>query len=162
MNYWIAVRRTLTIVYRPPRIAALEPLLLDVRGAAGVEQVRAAGAGVRTLYRRLAAGGTVGILPDQRPKAGDGVMAPFFGVPALTMVLVSRLARRTGATVVFGFAERLPHGSGFRLHFRLAPDGIADEDLEVACAALNRGVENCVRDAFEQYQWTYRRFPDAP
>lgn len=162
LNYWLAARRSLAIVYRSPRRSSLEPLLLDVRGAAGVEQVRATGAGVRTLYRRLAAGGTVGILPDQRPRAGEGVLAPFFGVPTLTMVLVSRLAQRTGAAVVFAFAERLPHGAGFRLHFRAAPDGIADVDLGTACTALNRGIELCVRDAFEQYQWTYRRFPDTP
>src|SRR5665647_958366 len=49
-----------------------------------LELVRAEGAGVRTLYRRLAAGGVVGILPDQKPRHGEGVLAPFFGVPAAT------------------------------------------------------------------------------
>jgi len=161
LNYWLAERTPLSIVYRPPRQAALEPLLLRARGGLPVEQVRASGAGVRTLYRRLDAGGVVGILPDQRPKQGEGVMAPFFGVPALTMVLVSRLAARTGAHVLFAFCERLPRGAGFRLHIREAPPGIADADLAVACAALNRGVEDCVQIAPSQYQWTYKRFPDA-
>jgi len=160
LNYWLAARTPLSIVYRPPRQPALEPLLLKVRGNLPVEQVRAEGAGVRALYRRLADGGVVGILPDQRPKQGDGVMAPFFGVPALTMVLLSRLARRTGADVLFAFAERLPRGGGFRLHFLEAPADIADENLDVACAALNRGVERCVALALPQYQWTYKRFPD--
>ena len=155
-------RTKLAIVYRPPRRAALEPLLLRARGALGPEQVRAEGAGVRTLYKRLQAGGTVGILPDQQPKQGDGAFAPFFGVPALTMVLVSRLAHRTGATVLFAFAERLPHGAGFRIRFRAAPDGIADADLPTAVAALNRGVEECVNLAFEQYQWHYKRFQLRP
>ena len=150
----------LSIVYRPPRQASLEPLLIRARGHLPVEQIRASGAGVRALYRRLAAGGVVGILPDQRPKQGEGVMAPFFGVPALTMVLLSRLARSTGAAVVFGFCERLPHGAGFRLHVLEAPPGIDDENIETACAALNRGVERCVELAFAQYQWTYKRFPD--
>ena len=158
LNYWLAERAPLSIVYRAPRQAAIEPLLLAVRGRLPVEQVRASGAGVRALYRRLANGGVVGILPDQRPKQGEGVIAPFFGVPALTMVLLSRLAERTGATVLFAFAERLPRGKGFRLHFLEAPSGIADEDLPRACAALNRGVEQCVEIAFAQYQWTYKRF----
>jgi KDO2-lipid IV(A) lauroyltransferase len=136
-------------------------LLIRVRGHLPVEQVRASGAGVRALYRRLESGGTVGILPDQRPKQGDGVMAPFFGVPALTMVLLSRLARSTGAAVLFAFAERLPRGAGYRIHVLEAPPRIDDADLDVACAALNRGVEQCVELAFEQYQWTYKRFPDA-
>jgi KDO2-lipid IV(A) lauroyltransferase len=160
VNYWLAERSPLSIVYRAPRQSAIEPLLLAVRGRVPVEQVRASGAGVRALYRRLAAGGVVGILPDQRPKQGEGVIAPFFGVPALTMVLLSRLAQRTGANVLFAFAERLPRGHGFRLHFLKAPPDIADADLARACAALNRGVERCVDIAFAQYQWTYKRFPD--
>jgi KDO2-lipid IV(A) lauroyltransferase len=160
LNYWLAARTPLSIVYRPPRQPALEPLLLKVRGNLPVEQVRAEGVGVRALYRRLAEGGVVGILPDQRPKQGEGVIAPFFGVPALTMVLLSRLAHRTGADVLFAFAERLPHGGGFRLHFLEAPAQIADENLDVACTALNRGVEQCVALAWPQYQWTYKRFPD--
>jgi KDO2-lipid IV(A) lauroyltransferase len=161
LNYWLASRAPLSIVYRPPRQPSLEPLLLKVRGGLPVEQVRASGAGVRTLYRRLAGGGVVGILPDQRPKQGEGVMAPFFGVPALTMVLLSRLAHSTGAEVLFAFAERLPRGAGYRLHFLEAPPHIADDDLDVACAALNHGVERCVELAFAQYQWTYRRFPGS-
>jgi KDO2-lipid IV(A) lauroyltransferase len=152
----------MAIVYRPPRRAALEPLLIRARGGFAPEQVRAEGAGVRTLYKRLQAGGTVGILPDQQPKQGDGVFAPFFGVPALTMVLVSRLAQRTGAAVLFAYAERLPRGEGFRIRFRPAPDGIADADLVTAVTALNQGVEDCVKLAFEQYQWHYKRFQLRP
>jgi len=159
LNYWLAAQQPLAILYRPPRHAWLEPLLRRVRGALPVEQIRAEGSGVRALYKRLAAGGMVGILPDQQPRAGEGVDAPFFGVPAPTMVLLPRLAERTGASVVFAFAQRLPRGAGYRLHFLPAPEGIADADTHVACAALNRGVEDCARLAFTQYQWTYKRWP---
>jgi KDO2-lipid IV(A) lauroyltransferase len=158
LNYWLCSRTSMAILYRPPRIAAIEQLLRKVRGSLAPEQVRAEGAGVRTLYKRLAAGGTVGILPDQKPRAGDGQVAPFFGRPALTMVLLPRLAARTGATVLFAFAERLPRGKGFRIHLLPAPAGLADADLAVACAALNRGVEACVERAFAQYQWQYKRY----
>ena len=163
LNFWLCSRTPIAIAYRPPRQAALEPLLLQVRGALAAEQVRADGAGgVRTLYKRLAAGGVVGILPDQQPKLGEGEFAPFFGTPALTMVLLSRLAQRTGAGVLFAFAERLPDGAGFRLHFLPAPAGIADPDLPRAVAALNRGVEACVRLAPAQYQWHYKRYSIRP
>ncbi|MBN8738609.1 MAG: lipid A biosynthesis acyltransferase [Lysobacterales bacterium 69-70] len=162
LNFWLCSRTALAIVYRPPRNPALEPLLLRARGALNPEQIRAEGAGVRALYKRLQAGGVVGILPDQQPKQGEGEFAPFFGVPALTMVLVSRLAQRTGATVLFAFAERLPRGRGFRVRFRAAPPDIASEDLPRAVAALNRGVEDCVNLAFDQYQWHYKRFQYRP
>lgn len=162
LSYWVAARTPLSIVYRPPRRSALEPLLIKARNAFTIEQVRAEGAGVRTLYRRLQTGGVVGILPDQQPKQGEGVFAPFFGVKALSMVLVSRLAQRTGASVLFSFAERLPDGAGFRIHVLPAPADIASEDLSVACTALNQGIEQCVKLAFTQYQWHYKRYSIRP
>ncbi|MFC5582012.1 lipid A biosynthesis acyltransferase [Rhodanobacter terrae] len=158
LNYWLCRRTPMAILYRPPRIAAIEGLLRKVRGALAPEQVRADGAGVRTLYKRLAAGGTVGILPDQKPRAGEGQIAPFFGREALTMVLLPRLAARTGATVLFAFAERLPRGTGYRIHLLPAPPGLADADLGSACRALNQGVQNSVELAFAQYQWQYKRY----
>jgi Kdo2-lipid IVA lauroyltransferase/acyltransferase len=158
LNYWLCRKTPMAILYRPPRIAAIEGLLRKVRGALAPEQVRADGAGVRTLYKRLAAGGTVGILPDQKPRAGEGQFAPFFGRPALTMVLLPRLAARTGASVLFAFAERLPRGAGYRIHLLPAPEAIADADPGRACTALNRGVQDCVELAFAQYQWQYKRF----
>jgi KDO2-lipid IV(A) lauroyltransferase len=158
LNYWLCSRTPMAILYRPPRFPAVEQLLRKVRGALAPEQVRAEGAGVRTLYKRLAAGGAVGILPDQKPRAGEGEFAPFFGRDALTMVLLPRLAVRTGATVLFAFAERLPRGAGFRIHLLPAPEGLDDADPRRACTALNRGVEACVQVAFAQYQWHYRRW----
>lgn len=162
LNYWLADRTQLAIVYRPPRNTAIEPLLVRARGALHVEQIRAEGVGVRALYRRLSAGGVIGILPDQQPKQGEGEFAPFFGMEALTMVLVPRLAERTGAAVLFAFAERLPRGAGYRIHIQRAPEAVADADLRVACTALNQGVENCVRVAPEQYQWHYKRYSIRP
>ncbi|OOG48616.1 lipid A biosynthesis acyltransferase [Rhodanobacter sp. C01] len=158
LNYWLCRKTPMAILYRPPRIAAVEQLLRKVRGALAPEQVRADGAGVRTLYKRLAAGGTVGILPDQKPRAGEGEFAPFFDRAALTMVLLPRLAARTGATVLFAFAERLPRGTGYRIHLLPAPARLDDADPVVACTALNQGVQDCVELAFAQYQWQYKRY----
>lgn len=162
LNYWLCARTPLAILYASPRNPAWEALLVRARGDLGPEQVRAEGAGVRTLYKRLAGGGVVGILPDQQPKRGEGQFAPFFGLDANTMVLLPRLAQRTGATVLFAFAERLPRGAGFRIRILPAPEGIADTDLAVACGALNRGVEQCVERCFPQYQWTYKRWAERP
>ena len=158
LNYWLCRQTPMTILYRPPRIAAIEALLRKVRGSLAAEQVRAEGAGVRALYRRLAAGGTVGILPDQKPRAGEGELAPFFGRDAETGVLLPRLAARIGVPVLFACAERLPYGQGFRIHLLPAPEGLADAEIGQACAALNHGVEQCVRLAFAQYQWHYKRY----
>ncbi len=54
------------------------------------------------------------------------------------MVLLPRLAARTGATVLFAFAERLPRGEGYRIHFLPAPEGLADARF----AACVRGTQS--------------------
>jgi KDO2-lipid IV(A) lauroyltransferase len=154
-----------TALYRPPRQQELEEIIRDGRSRTGARLVPTNAQGVKALFRALEAGKIVAILPDQQPKSREksaGVFAPFFGQPALTMVLLNRLARRTGAAVVFSFSERLPHGGGFRMHWIEAPEGIDHEDPEVAAAALNRGVEACVQICPEQYQWSYKRFEARP
>jgi len=162
LNQWLAARAPLAIVYRPPRKVWLEDLLRRARGHANVTQVRAEAAGVRELFRTLKHGGSVGILPDQQPKRGDGEFAHYFGVNALTMTLLPRLAHKTGARVLFGWAERLPDSEGFRIRLTPAPQDIADADTLRAVAALNAGVEACVRLAPAQYQWGYKRYSIRP
>jgi KDO2-lipid IV(A) lauroyltransferase len=44
------------------------------------------------------------------------------------------------------------------VHVREPPAALADPDPTVACAAMNTAIEACVRDAFTQYQWNYKRF----
>lgn len=162
LNLYLCTQGSMALLYRQPQHLAWEPLLLAGRGALGATQVRADAAGVRELYRCLRKKMILGVLPDQRPKGGEGEFAPFFGLPCKSMTLLSRLAHKTGAPVVFGFTERLPNGQGFRLHFLPAPAGIADADLTIAVGALHQGLEQCVRVAPLQYQWTYKRFSSQP
>lgn len=161
LNQYLAAQAPISIVYRPPRQRFIEVLLRRVRQHPGVTQVRAEAAGVRQLFRDLKAGGMLGILPDQQPKQGEGEHAFFFGLPALTMSLVSRLLERTDAALLFAFAERLPDAQGFRIVFLPAPAGVGGSGRG-ALEALNLGVENCVRRALPQYQWGYKRFSMQP
>lgn len=145
-------------LYRPLRIPRLEPLLQAGRTRLGGRLVRADVGGVKQLLTVLHHGGVVGILPDQDPGPGHGVMAPFFGIPANTMRLLPRLARKTGAAVFVAWCERLPGGRGYHLRIRPVPPAVADPDPVIAATVLNRAVEDCVRALPEQYQWSYRRF----
>jgi Kdo2-lipid IVA lauroyltransferase/acyltransferase len=164
LNQWLASRTRLAILYRPPESRVGEAFLRKVRADAGdrVTQVRAEGPGIRQLFKVLRAGGVVGILPDQQPKAGDGGFAPFFGVQALTMTLVGRLAGRSGARVLFAYCERIDQDLGFALRIETAPDGIDSSAEATALAALNAGVERVARRDPAQYQWTYKRFKARP
>lgn len=162
LNLWLCAQGPMALLYRVPQHAEWEALLRTARGTLGATQVRADAAGVRELLRCLKQGMTLGILPDQRAKGGEGEFAPFFGLPCKSMTLLSRLAEKTGAPVVFGFAERLAQGQGFDLHFLPADAAIASVDRVAAVAALHRGIEACVRLAPEQYQWTYKRYSAQP
>ncbi|NIP73525.1 MAG: lysophospholipid acyltransferase family protein [Gammaproteobacteria bacterium] len=162
VSLYLVQELALTCLYRPPRIEGLEATILRSRERTGARLVPTTPSGVKRLYQALARGEVVGILPDQDPGRGAGVFAPFFGVAANTMVLVPRLARATGATVVFLYAERLPRGRGYAMRFREAPEGIDDADPAVAAAAMNLGVEACVRECLAQYQWSYKRFKTRP
>lgn len=153
----------LTTLYRPPRVQSLERIIKHARERNGSELVPTDASGVKRLYQILREGNISGILPDQQPGSNKGAaFAPFFGRPALTMLLVNRLMKKTKAKAVFCYAERLPKGDGFHLHFQAAPEGLDDSDPVVAAAALNQGVESCVRRLPEQYQWSYKRFRRQP
>ena len=162
LNQWLSSRGPIAIVYAPPDSAVGDAFLLRVRSADNIRQVRAEGPAVRQLWKVLKDGGAVGILPDQQPKQGDGEFAPFFGVQALTMTLVSRLAERTGATLLMAWCERIGPDLDFSLHVEPAPAAMADPDLAVATAALNGAVERIARRDPAQYQWTYKRYGARP
>lgn len=170
LNQWLAARTPISILYAPPESPVGEDFLRRVRAdddAQRVTQVRAEAAGVRQLLRTLRAGGVVGILPDQQPKAGEGEFAPFFGHPALTMTLLSRLAARSGASVLFAWCERQPGRDpasppAFVVHVETAPVDIASGEPGVGVAALDATVERIARRDPAQYQWTYKRYTLRP
>jgi Kdo2-lipid IVA lauroyltransferase/acyltransferase len=163
IGMWGSIHYPMTSLFRAPPMSQMGALMRAARERFGARLVSADGAGLRALYRALERGGLVAILPDQVPAArAASVFAPFFGIPASTMVLLSRLAAKTGAPVMFGYAERLPRGRGWHLHFLPAPPEVAQADTAASAALVNAMVEKCVRAAPEQYQWVYKRFRVRP
>jgi KDO2-lipid IV(A) lauroyltransferase len=158
---YLSAQGPTAIFYKPQR--HFDDLIVTARARGGATLAPITAKGIRLLIQSLARGDYVGILPDQEPRGDKGaVFAPFFGVPAFTMLLVNRLARRSGARVVFMFAERLPRGRGYRMHCIEAPDGVDSEDDQTAAAALNQGIARCVMTCPDQYLWPYRRFRRRP
>lgn len=157
---YLASRGPFSLVYRVPEKPFGDVFLRLARSGANVQLVPAESNAMRPLFRALKAGEVVGITPDQQPKQGAGEFAPFFGRQALTLSLIPKLAARSGAPVLFAYAE--PCADGFTIHFEAAPDTIADEDLAVATAAMNARVEAIARRDRAQYQWTYKRFSRRP
>ena len=157
---YLASYAPFSLVYRVPEKPAGDVFLRLARGGANVQLVPAETNAMRPLFRALKAGEIVGITPDQQPKFGGGEFAPFFGKSALTLSLIPKLAERSGAPVLFAYAEPVP--GGFEIHFEEAPDNIASADLREATAAMNQRVESIARRDLRQYQWTYKRYTLRP
>jgi KDO2-lipid IV(A) lauroyltransferase len=149
-------------LYKPLKMQQLDALVTRARGRMGGHHVPANAAGIRILYKTLKQGDAVGMLPDQEPLEGTGVFAPFFGIPAYSMVFLGRLAAKSGAPIIFTWCERLSWGRGYHLHFREAPASAHSADTLEATRANNQAVEDCVRTNLAQYQWSYRRFRRRP
>lgn len=160
-------RQPLTALYRPAHKAWLRELEATARHRPGMLTVPASLAGVRQMLRALRQGQTVGLLPDQVPPDEMGVWAPFFGRPAYTMTLASRMALQTGAPMLLMLGERLPHAAGWRIHVHELPEplpaatrcGGDDAAHQIECAAaINRAMEFLIRQCPEQYLWGYHRY----
>lgn len=147
---YYALHYPVTVLYRPPKKKWLAPLISG-RKRHNITLAEANAKGVRKLVKALKKGESIGILPDQIPAAGEGEWANFFGKPAYTMTLASKLAEKTGAAVFMVFGERLNSGKGYTLHFTKV-DSIATPAL------LNQAIENQIRQSPEQYYWNYNRY----
>ncbi len=152
---YLALKFPLTVLYRPPNYSALEPAMLQGRARAQLKTASTDVGGVRTLLKALKRGEAIGILPDQVPGVGEGEPAEFFGRPAQTMNLASKLAESTGAAMMLTWARRLPRGRGYELSFEPMPDPLPGE---TAARRLNRALEGVIRRLPEQYLWSYNRY----
>lgn len=148
-------RAPMTALYRPARKAWLRELQETSRQRPGLMTAPANLSGVRQMIRALRRGQTIGLLPDQVPPQGMGVWAPFFGAPAYTMTLASRLAEQTSATLVLMWCERRPQGRGWVLHVLPAADAGPGA---LSPEGTNRMMEGLIMQAPEQYLWGYHRY----
>jgi len=153
----------ITILYSRPKIKAFDDIVRRSRIRSGATLVAADASGVKCIFKTLRQGNGAGILPDQNPdNINSGVFAPFFGIQTLTMTFISKLASKTGASILIGYAERLPKGKGYHLHLMQTDPDIANPDPFISATALNKTVEKCVREVPAQYQWSYKRFKKRP
>jgi KDO2-lipid IV(A) lauroyltransferase len=157
----IAQRVPLTALYRPPRKAALKPLMEDARARANLNLAPANLAGVRTLLKTLKKGAAIGLLPDQVPQQGEGVWAHFYGKPAYTMTLPAKLHQMTGAVILLSYAERLSQGQGYSIRFVAFEEDLQGTPAQQA-SAINKAMEKLIARCPAQYFWSYNRYKSPP
>jgi KDO2-lipid IV(A) lauroyltransferase len=153
----IALRTELMVMYRPPKKDALKPLIEGARARKNLLLAPANMSGVRMLAKFLKRGQPIGLLPDQVPQEGEGVWATFFGRDAYSMTLPAKLAQLGNATVIVTYAERLPAGRGYVIHFVPFTESL-DGDTASQAQAINTAMEHLIARNPTQYYWSYNRY----
>jgi KDO2-lipid IV(A) lauroyltransferase len=116
---------------------------------------------VREMLTQLKKGGGVGILIDQRVQPGQGVEVPFFGHPAWTHTVLTRMAVKTGAAVVPTFAFREKPGCyTLRYEEPLVVDELTAaerEDVPLTTRYM-KILETAIRGRPDQWLWYHDRW----
>jgi KDO2-lipid IV(A) lauroyltransferase len=147
------------VLVRPLDNPRIDRLIAQLRALSGnhlIEKKESA----RTILKALAANQAVGILIDQNASLDEGVFVDFFGVPACAGTAFVRLAARSGAAVIPGFALWSEAERRYVLRFYppLEITGNAEEDTR----RLHRQLEAIIRGFPDQWLWVHRRWNTRP
>lgn len=115
----------------------------------------------RQLIKNLRKGNLVWYAPDQDYGRDQSVFAPFFGIPAATVVATSRIAKISGCKVIPFFCFREPHGQ-YRIEIQPPLENFPTDDDLADATRVNKIIEDAVRQAPDQYLWVHRRFKTRP
>jgi len=137
--------------------------LTACRAEMGVELLPAVGSGM-TLVRRLRRGEMVALVVDMGVSGGDGVPVEFLGHETVFPAGPARLARISGAPIIFGWAARLRRGR-FLAHISapiLSDRSLSpEEDARQITARIVAEFERAVRRHPEQWYVFREMWPDG-
>jgi KDO2-lipid IV(A) lauroyltransferase len=116
--------------------------------------------GARAILRALHENQAVGILIDQNTSLQEGVFVNFFGTPACANTAFAKIAARTGAAVIPGFAlwSDLERRYVLRFYPPLPMTGDTAEDTR----RLHAQLEAVIREYPGQWLWIHRRWKTRP
>ena len=114
----------------------------------------------RPILKALKRNEAVGILIDQNMTADRGLFVDFFGRKACVESGVARIAARTGAAVIPGFALWSDAENKFVLRFYppVEIQGNAQADTQ----RVQRALEDAIREHPDQWLWIHRRWKTRP
>lgn len=114
----------------------------------------------RSILHALRANEAVGILVDQNSAGDNAAFVPFFGRLACTNLTFAKLAARSEAAVIPGFA--VWNESERRYILKFYPEITMTGDAVEDTAAIQLAVENAVREYPDQWLWIHRRWKTRP
>lgn len=153
---------TLGVVYRPQNNPLLDMLIYRCRATIYTQQIDHDD--MRGLIGSLKEGQAIWYSPDQDFGLKQGIMAPFFGVPAATVTAHRRLLKMAKAVAVPLYFYRTGDIKDPRYQVLIEPIVASipsDSELDDAIL-VNKIIENQLRIAPTQYMWFHRRFKTRP
>ena len=150
----------MAVVARPMDNPLLDELVTRYRAMSGNRVIGRGQNFLRPLVETLRDNGAVGILADQNVTADRGVFVEFFGRKACVDAGLARLAHRTGAAVVPGYALWSETEGRYVLHFE--PEIEMSGDAQADTQAVQARLEAAIRRAPEQWLWIHRRWKTRP
>ncbi len=147
------------IVIRPLDNPGIDRLVENRRQVSGNRLIQKWD-GARAILRALQQNEAVGILIDQNTSLDEGVFVDFFGTPACANTAFAKIAERTGAVVIPGFALWLDSEQRYVLRFYppVEMSGDAAEDTR----RLHTLLEQVIREYPGQWLWIHRRWKTRP
>jgi len=114
----------------------------------------------RSIFQALRRNEPVGILVDQNSSAENGAFVPFFGTLACANLTFAKLAARSGAAVIPGFAVWNQKERRYILRFypEVEITGEAVEDTR----RIQHAIETAIRETPDQWLWIHRRWKTRP
>jgi KDO2-lipid IV(A) lauroyltransferase len=149
----------MSIVVRPLDNPLLDELVEARRGLSG-NTLLARRDFARSILHALRDNEPVGILVDQNSAGENSTFVPFFGKLACANLTFAKLAERSGAAVIPGFAVWNDSERRYVLKFYPAVpiSGDAVEDT----ARIQAAVERAIREYPDQWLWIHRRWKTRP
>jgi Kdo2-lipid IVA lauroyltransferase/acyltransferase len=114
----------------------------------------------RSILQALRKNQAVGILVDQNASAENGAFVPFFGETACANTTFAKLAARSGAAVIPGFAIWNLAERRYVLRFYPAVTITGDEADDTA--RIQSAIEAAIREYPDQWLWIHRRWKTRP
>ena len=116
--------------------------------------------GARAVLRALHNNEAVGVLIDQNTSLQEGVFVDFFGTPASANVAFAKIAAKTGAAVILGYALWSQEERKYVLKFHPALEISGDPGEDTR--RLHGMLEQVIREHPGQWLWIHRRWKTRP
>ncbi len=115
---------------------------------------------MKQVIRLLRGGTAFYYLPDMDHGRQNSIFVPFFGVPAATLPMVSRLAKITGVPAVWAITETTPEG--YITHLSKPLENFPTDDPQADTLRITQELEQFILKYPDNYLWTHRRFKTRP